>query len=130
MDDQLKIWRTTRLKHALQPLALSAETQLRLLPDSVCIADELALDFDHWCSTVLSNDGADLSDQQKYVLERLDHQLKHMSDDTNSQLWTSKSICNSSEWEQIRIQAQAALDAFGWMLEIPPSYSSEFAPGA
>lgn len=129
MDDQLKALRTTRLKHALQALALPAAAQLHLLPDSVCKADELALDFDNWCSAVLSNNGTDLSDQQKRLLQDLDRQLTHMSNDTNSQLWTNEAICNSSEWKQVRAHAQATLAAFAWPIEAPPSYADEFAPG-
>lgn len=130
MNEQLKIWRTTRLMHALQALAIPAEAQLRLLPDFACIADELALDLNNWCSTVLSNDGADLSDQQKQLLQELDGQLTHMSGDTNSQLWTNEAVCNSGEWEQVRVHAQATLAAFGWPLQTPPSYDSEFVPEA
>jgi hypothetical protein len=42
-----------RLKHSIQLLASPAEFQLKMLPDFVCKADELALDFDLWREAVL-----------------------------------------------------------------------------
>ena len=44
-----------RLKHSLQLLASQPAIQLGLLPDFVCKADELALEFDPWYVVVLRN---------------------------------------------------------------------------
>jgi len=44
-----------RLKHSIQLLACSPETQLKMLPQFVGKAEELALDFDHWREVALDN---------------------------------------------------------------------------
>ncbi len=123
-NDQLII--LLRLKHALQALALPPRVQLGLLPDFVCKADELALDFDHWCSTVVQREDWSLTEFQRSQLVALDGALTDMSSAEQRLLWTDDAMTDRPEWQHVRMLAQAALAAFGWTLETPPSYRHEY----
>lgn len=128
-DADTKRWTLIRLKHSVQALALSADLQCDLFPDFVCKADELALDFDHWRLCATTNYKDDLTETQKEKLSALDNTFDQMSGPANADYWTEKALHLRLEWEQIRVLARDALDAFGWSLEIPPSYAREFVPG-
>ncbi len=117
-----------RLKHSIQLLACPADIQLRMLPDFVCKADELALNFDNWKDVVLRNVSFDLTPAQKASLAALDSSLLEMTN-AGPPLWTEDSVRQSDEWAHTRVLAATALDAFGWPLEIPPSYAHEFVKG-
>lgn len=115
-----------RLKHALQALALPAHIQLGLLPDFVCKADELALDFDHWCSTVLQSEQGSLTEVQWSQLVAVDTALTEMNSGDQPFVWTDDAVIRRPEWQHVRVLAQAALDAFIWSLETPPTYRYEY----
>ena len=68
-----------RLKHSIQLLACPPAIQLKLLPDFVCKADELALDFDLWREIVLGNFGSELSTDQISGIESIDHALSDLN---------------------------------------------------
>lgn len=127
MDD-LKTGIFERLKHSVQLLASSPEVQLRLLPPFVCKADELALDFDHWREVALHNYGEDLSADQTSTLATLDQTFDRLTNG-GSEHWTDEAVRYSQEWQGIRALAAAALKAFGWPLETPPSYAHEYVSG-
>lgn len=117
-----------RLKHSLQLLAASAETQLRLLPAFVCKADELALEFDHWREVVFQKYTEDLTASQRSTLEAVDFKLAWMSDNPDEH-WTEEHVKESEHWREVRVLAAKSLDAFGWPRKTPPSYAHEYVPG-
>ena len=117
-----------RLKHSIQLLACPADVQLRTLPDFVCKADELALDFDHWKDVVLDNFSSELTPAQEASLAAINSSLSEMTE-AGPPLWTEDSVRQSDQWANTRVLAATALEAFGWPLEIPPSYADEFARG-
>ncbi len=119
-----------RLKYSLQALAMPAETQLELFPDFVCKVEELALDFDQWSRCVLSNDGGELSEEQKSLLSELDGTFGQMSGGQDKNLWSEDALRNSPAWRRVRDTAKAAIDSFGWNTERPPSSQHEYVPGA
>jgi hypothetical protein len=114
-----------RLKHSVQLLASSPEVQLRLLPPFVCKADELALDFDHWCGIAFHNYGSDLNADQQSALKALDQKFSWLTKNAKEE-WTDQAIRESGEWQEIRFLATHILDTFGWPIETPPSYSHEY----
>jgi len=117
-----------RLKHSVQLLACPAEIQLKMLPDSVCKADELALDFDQWREAALRNFRSELTTDQKSAIDSIDRTLlvlTHMG----PQHWTENAVRKSLEWQRLRTLAAAALDSFGWPLETPPSHANEIIGG-
>ena len=128
-DADRKLWILTRLKHSLQALASSADLQCKLFPDFVCKADELALDFDHWYLCAKTNYSDDLSETQKAALSAVNNAFDLMSGLENKDCWTEDALHLRPEWEQIRVLARDTLGAFGWSLETPPSYASEFVRG-
>jgi hypothetical protein len=106
-----------RLKYQLQGLALPAEVQLQLLPDFVCKADELAIDYDHWCSVALDNDDGQLTEHQKFLLTQLGEFFSRMS--KKKMLWTDEAVKTRSEWVSVRMMAEELLKSFGWPVENP-----------
>jgi len=117
-----------RLKHSIQLLGCPAEVQLKSLPDFVCKADELALDFDHWKSVALENFRLDLTEYQVQCLRALDYSLTELSD-RSSELWTETAVRDSAEWQRLRALAGIVLESFGWQLETPPNRADEFIGG-
>ena len=119
----------TRLKHALQALALRAELQLSLFPDFVCKADELALDFADWYHCATGNYPGDFTETQKRGLAELIEFLDKISGQENAHLWTDEALSSRPEWAQIRLMALSCLASLGWPLDTPPSYAHEFFRG-
>lgn len=107
------------LCHALQLLASPAQAQLSHFPAGwVVLADEMALDFDHWARCV--SPYWKLSPGHRVQLSRLDDFLKEMSGSLHRDFWTDEALSSDPRWEQVRTLARAALVAFGWPIEIPP----------
>lgn len=125
MDDAtVRAWHRRQLKWALQALAIPAEAQLRLFPDWVVKADELALDFDHWALVIRSNYAEELTHQQSARLADVDRSLGEMprgGAGAGVDLWSDDALRSSPHWVQVRQCAGAALAAFGWPVEGPPA---------
>jgi hypothetical protein len=120
-----------QLKWSLQALALPFEAQQTLFPSFACIADELALDFDHWCETAAAQH--ELTADQLSALASLATLLTEMSGEKNAELWTDVALAHLPRWQTVRERARMALQAFQWTLETPPSDRAIFVgpePGA
>jgi hypothetical protein len=124
--DRLAIFE--RLKCSVQLLACPPEIQLEMLPNFVCKADQLALDFDLWREVVLSNFRSELSTDQMSCIENIDRSLSQLTR-VGPECWTEESLRKSEEWKRVRTLAAAALDSFGWPLETPQSHADEFIGG-
>src|ERR1700690_3181202 len=105
-----------RLKHSIQLLACSPETQLKMLPQFVCKADELALDFDHWREAALHNFRSDLTPHQLSCLNAIDGTLSELTW-MGAESWSENAVRESAEWKGVRALAASALKSFGWPLE-------------
>ncbi len=108
-----------RLRQALQALALPAEKQIGLLPGFVGEADELALNFDHGRRAAGADPAVRLSRPQRDALDALERHLDRMCGQVNAHLWTRAGLRGSPQWSRVRAAARAALEAFGWNLEVP-----------
>ena len=69
-----------RLKHSIQLLASTAETQLGLLPDFVCKGDELVLEYDHWQGVAIGNYAREFNEGQLVALDQIDRKLSFLTD--------------------------------------------------
>ena len=103
----------------MQALAAQAEDQLRLYPDFVCKADELADDFYNWC--LYSRSRLVLSEAQRASLNTLESAISDMSRRGNDGLWSDRALRKSARWTEIRLLARRSLELFGWPLEVPLS---------
>ena len=83
-DEELRAWSLDQLKWSLQALALPYDAQRSLFPSFACTADELALDFDHWCETA-GHQHAFTADQLS-ALASVTAVLSAMTDDKNPDL--------------------------------------------
>jgi hypothetical protein len=117
-----------RLKHSIQLLACSSEIQLKMLPQFVCKADELALDFDNWREVALGNFRSELTAHQLSCLDAIDSRFSELTR-MGAEIWSEDAVRESSEWKAVRTLAAAALESFGWLLETPPSHADEFVRG-
>src|ERR1700724_2280181 len=79
MDNDLRARIFERLKHSVQLLASPPDVQLRLLPDYVCRADELALEFDHWTDVTFRNYCSELSSDEVSALTALDEAFNRLT---------------------------------------------------
>lgn len=110
------------LEWSVRALAKPAEIQLRLFPEFVCVADELALDFDeHYEGVTISSQLGSLNPAQRTALKRLDVQLSLMSGPENKILWTDEALRSALEWELVRSIAAEVLDLMRWPSEPPPA---------
>jgi hypothetical protein len=117
-----------QLRRSIQLLACPPEIQLNLLPNFVCKADELALDFGHWRLVAVSNFRSELTADQLSCLDAIDSSLSELTR-MGSESWTEDAVRESGEWKAVRTLAAAALESFGWPLKMPPSQADEFVGG-
>ncbi len=99
-----------------------------MLPNFVCKADELALDFGHWSEVALANFRCELTPAQLSSVGAIARSISDMTR-TGPTMWTEDAVRDSSEWKALRTLAVAALESFGWPLETPPSHANEFVGG-
>jgi hypothetical protein len=116
-DDAQRAWRFRQLRWSLQALAGAGSDQQSLFPDRVSSADDLAFDFDHWCSVIRSAYDDGLTAAQSSALDALARKLATMSRDGaefDVELWTDAAVRSSEHWAEVRQLACGGLDAFGW----------------
>ncbi len=118
MDDQ-RDYNSQRLQWSLQALSRPAAEQLTLYPDFVCPGDELVLEFDEHYQRV--REEGNFTTLQSEALGTLDSFLEKHSGEAYSRMYLTAEGLDQPEWREIRSLAKAALDAFGWNDELPPS---------
>ncbi len=116
----------SRLRQALQALALPAEAQIGLLPACTGGADEFALNFDQWSRAASADRAIRMSRAQREALAAVEGLLDKMSGEKNAHLWTLGALRSNREWTRLRKAARNALESFGWALEVPPNKPFEY----
>jgi hypothetical protein len=107
-EGALREWHFGQLRAALQALALTGE-QLTLFPDAAPRPNELVFGFEHWAGLVRATYPDDVSPGQAAALAAIDAQFATISRDESE-----FGADTSGEWDDVRLLARAALDAFGW----------------
>jgi hypothetical protein len=102
------------LRETLRALAADGETALATQPIFTQQADELALDYEHWCSTAMSMFGSEFTSKQRDALRAVDHRLAAFSGADYASLWTEEAVKNHPMWEEVRTFARQALTLLGW----------------
>ncbi|WP_010578290.1 hypothetical protein [Leptospira alexanderi] len=120
MDDTSTTHRRNLLLWSLQALAQPADVQVRLFPDFVSKADELALDFDSAYRSARHVADIVPTNLQKDALDAIDAKLAGFSGESNAALWTESALAREPIWQEVRSLAKRALDAFNWSLGPPP----------
>jgi hypothetical protein len=127
-ENAQRAWHFRQLRWSLQGLAIAGSNQRTLFPDYLMRADELAFDFDHWALLVRGNYGNDLSASQAESLAAIDRKFTTMSRDAaefDVELWTEEACRTSEHWAEVRRLATSALEAFGWLIEVPTRTPSD-----
>jgi hypothetical protein len=108
------------LRYSLQLLACNASDQLAhfLPPDFAFKADEMALDFDNWATSIHTY--WSLTEEQTALLSQLNAYLGSLSGEQNALFWSDEALVSDPCWEQVRTLARAALASFRWPREAPP----------
>ncbi|MBI5368698.1 MAG: hypothetical protein HZA54_16805 [Planctomycetes bacterium] len=114
---------------AVQALAQPADVQPTMFPPIVVVADELALDFDHWYQVSSGQTGTSWSPVQRLALAALDRQLSVMSGVDSPELWLSAGCLEHQQWSEVRRLALGVLAAFGWPPGLPPTERARYVPG-
>ena len=109
-----------RLEWSVRGLAQMAELQMTLFPGFVCVADELAVDFDEqWRK--FAGRATVFTCEQANAIAALDRKLESMSGPDHAELWTDDALRDSSEWEEVRDLAQLVIETSGWSMSPPPT---------
>lgn len=121
-----------RFEWSVRALSQPAYIQLGLYPSNVCVADELALEFDEWRRRLF--DSAAESEwvvPQIELIDALDKHLDGMSGPANEELWSDEALSMSSEWNTVRELASRIIRARNWREEPPPTERDTyiFGPG-
>lgn len=108
----------SKLKWIIQALAISAAEQVRLFPDFVNVADELAL---IWEEVLDSLDvlEAMVSTEALLAIRKLDEKILSISGESNLQIWTEKALYESTHWEEIRGLATVVAKKMSWPISSP-----------
>ena len=109
-----------QLQWAVQALAQPAEVQPTLFPSFVVVADELALEFDHWRDVADGEVGGSWSPVQRAAVMTLDQLLSEMSGTGKPELWVGAACLHHPQWSAVRHLASEVLSAFGWSPGRPP----------
>jgi hypothetical protein len=121
-DTSQRSWHLKQLARSLQDLAGAGSDQLTLFPERAVKPDEAAWAFEHWATLIRRTYESELSLIQTDALAAVERKLKTMSRDGaefGADLWTDSALRTSEHWIEVRALATAALDAFGWPIEMP-----------
>lgn len=111
-----------RFEWSVRALAQEASVQFTLFPSFVCVADELALEFDECLRRLSTADGVvEFDPEQVKLVEDLDQRLAAMSGPEHEELWTDEALKTAPEWNEIRAAARLLVDKMGWVRTPPPS---------
>lgn len=111
-----------KFEWAVRAIAASADQQLSLFPTFVCVADELALDFEESYKGIFSDAASqDFTPAQLQAIQALDLALEQMSGGENLKFWTDEALKTFPEWTRLRKLAQQVIAQFNWSSEPPPS---------
>jgi hypothetical protein len=109
-----------RLKFAVQAITQPFEIQKQLFPEFVCVADELALEWEMAMDDLRFQSGNVLTENQKSAIENLDKYMESISGSAHIQYWCDEALHYSLEWKTMRKLAYKILVEMGWKQEIPP----------
>ncbi|MGK4009217.1 hypothetical protein WMF31_41845 [Sorangium sp. So ce1036] len=124
MDERIK-----ELEWAVRALAQEFDVQRSLFPPFVCVADELALEFEECVRKIPSNVRLVLlTDEQDAHLKALDDKLDAMSGPENIRFWTDDALRHDPEWSEVRRLSVKLIEAMGWS-SMPPPPSSDIYVG-
>jgi len=107
------------LEWIVRALAQAYEVQRTLFPAFVCVADELALEFEERSQKLEGCPELILSATQSAKLTALDDALAAMSGSAHADLWTDEALSQSAEWECVRSLAAEFASSMQWPAGAP-----------
>ena len=115
-----------RFEWSVRALAQDSDVQISLFPHFVCVADELALDFEKSLNDLhLSN--IDFTPEESASILRLDAHILAISGPEHEDLWTDDGLRKSAEWCELRRLARQLLEVTEWSTEAPPTDRAIYA---
>ena len=93
-----------------------SDTQMRIFPDFVNVADQLAVE---WEIALDDINYELLSIEQSSMIKEFDDYMLSISGPSNVRFWDNEALSSSTEWENMRILARKIVVSMGW-LETPP----------
>jgi hypothetical protein len=109
-----------QLRLTLQLLASDVQDQADHFPPPYffVFSEEMIDDFDHWANCTPTY--WKLSHEQTTKLTALNEFLDRMSWQQDPCVGPDEALFTDPQWDEIRTLAKAALNAFGWPVEVPP----------
>jgi hypothetical protein len=111
------------LRHALQRVALDARDQMAQFPPFVAVADELALDLNHWTDVCRACEYVEGEIVEQLV--EIDALLAGMGGPKQAERWTPEGLASDHGWQRARDMARNALRVAGWPQAVPPKPGAE-----
>ncbi|WP_437631895.1 hypothetical protein [Sorangium sp. So ce854] len=125
MDERIR-----ELEWVVRALAQEFDVQRSLFPPFVCIADELALEFEERVRKLPPDaQSVLLTNEQDALLRALDAKLDAMSGPENIRFWTDDALRHDPEWSEVRRLSGELIEAMGWS-SLPPPPSSDIYVGS
>jgi len=110
-----------RFEWSVRAICQPAHVQSQLFPDFVCVAEELALEFEEWHRRFRCAGASErMTPGQFQLVEEIDAQLMRMSGGDHDELWTDDALANSEEWKKIREAAETLVREMKWSNSPPP----------
>lgn len=124
--ENLSQYYTDKLKWSLRALSHDPEIQKSLFPPNSIIREEIIMEYEEAVGMDFEriNTIIGCTQEQFCSLKKLDDYLLELYREKGESVWLNNSELYSAEWDNIRVLARKALNAFGWSLDIPnPLYS-------
>ena len=125
MDVPSEMKAVERFEWIVRALAQDYPEQAKLFPSFVCVADDLALEFESRLQ--LLDEGALRADARSLALS-LDSRLESMSESKSAQLWDDEALKRAPEWEEVRELARRLAGLAGWSLTAPGPIDGAYTP--
>ncbi|AXH62568.1 hypothetical protein ABN306_20915 [Providencia huaxiensis] len=94
-----------------------SDTQMRLFPDFVNVADQLAVE---WEIALDDINYELLSIEQSSAIKELDDYMLSISGSNNIHFWNNEALSSYIEWENMRALARNVVVSMGWSESPPP----------
>jgi hypothetical protein len=91
-----------------------------LYPPYVCVADELALEFEE-CLENATDAIHELGENATNLIDDLDNKLASISGPANAEFWTDDALKGSPLWNEVRMVAREIIRVSRWDTDAPPS---------
>lgn len=115
------------MKWFTQAIAQQPAIQIKLFPNFVEVADELALGWEE-ALRELPSVQTQLLPGQVQAINNLDNYMCSISGEANALIWTLEGLTTSKEWQFLRLLADQLLEQMKWPKTKPTDTNYNIVP--